>query len=256
MSPKLIRVSGKIAHVRLKEDFSVPDEVFLEEEEEIDPEEAARLEAERLERERFEQRVKEEVDSQVREKLDMQYKVLKEKYEREREEAYNAGLEEGHNKGVLEERARLEPIKDNLIKISDKIAEHQTSIIRDAEGVVVRLAFRMAKKVIGDELETSPETITKIVRDALKFIVDETSFAIRINPEDYAVIEKHVNELATQSDDVRDIRIIPDAKIARGGCIIESQTGIIDARLEAKLGLLENLVQKTERNSGREQSGS
>ena len=249
-------MSQKIARIRLKEDFSIPDEVFIEEQKEIDPEEAARLESERLEKERFEERVRQEVDSKVQEMLDRQYTVLKEKYERERDEAYQAGLDEGHHKGVLEENARIEPIKENLVKITDKLERQQGSIIRDAEGIVVRLAFRMAKKIIGDEIDANPETITKIVKDALKIIVDETSFSIRINPQDYEVIEKHVNELATQSDDVRDIRIIADNKIARGGCIIESRTGVIDARLDAKLGLLENFVRKTEDASGRKQSDS
>lgn len=240
MSLKIFRPSRKIVRVRLKEDFSIPGQE-VEEVEEIDPEEKERLEREQAEREAFERRIAAEVDARIQDALAKQYEELTGRFLREKKEGYEQGVEEGILRGESTAVERLTPIKKNLISIAEAMNDHRRKILIEAEGSIVKLVYQVTKRIIGKEIKENPEIIGTVVRDALRYVADETSLVLRINPKDKEVIEGQINELATHSGELKDIQIRPDDKITQGGCIIETETGMIDARLESKLDTLASL---------------
>ena len=54
--------------------------------------------------------------------------------------------------------------------------------------------------------------------------------ALRVHPDDHALV------VAGASDDLaaRGARLIADADVVRGGCVVESDLGVIDASIEAR----------------------
>lgn len=113
---------------------------------------------------------------------------------------------------------------------------------RHFEQDLVKLSLTIAEKVIGEQIRVEPNTITDIVTNALNNVRHQREIYIRVNPEDYDVISNQKYILLEQLSRAQDIDIRPDPGIAPGGCLIESETGTVDASLEKQLAALERLL--------------
>ena len=142
-----------------------------------------------------------------------------EAYERRREEGYRDGVEEG----------RLEH--------AEKVMETVLSSVEYIEGIEATLVNVVAvavRKVIGEIDEN--ERIVRIVRNALHV-------TIRVAPADEkAVREGLASMLASVPGGASFLDVVPDARLERGACLLESELGVVDASLETQLKALENAL--------------
>jgi len=63
-----------------------------------------------------------------------------------------------------------------------------------------------------------------------------------LNPNDLALLEQHQSALLNRAGGAAVLRFRPDARIDRGGCLVETKFGEIDARRETKIELLRKAV--------------
>ena len=118
----------------------------------------------------------------------------------------------------------------------------QEQLLKDSEQAVVKLAVRIAEKIIGQQLLLSPQTIVDIVREALKSLRSDKSVMIKINPEHLDTVRQSIARLQDLVGPDCHIRFVPDAGISPGGCTIESEFGVIDAQIETQLKCLEEAL--------------
>ena len=97
--------------------------------------------------------------------------------------------------------------------------------------MVLDLALDVARQVIVGELAVRPERILAIVKLALNQMAETTREArLLINPEDAALIRPHLDLIL----DKNRLRMVEDVRIVRGGCLIETTQGDLDATLQAR----------------------
>ena len=145
-----------------------------------------------------------------------------EAYERRREEGYRDGVEEG----------RLEH--------AEKVMETVLSSVEYIEGIEATLVNVVAvavRKVIGEIDEN--ERIVRIVRNALVTVRNQQ----HVTPADEkAVREGLASMLASVPGGASFLDVVPDARLERGACLLESELGVVDASLETQLKALENAL--------------
>jgi flagellar biosynthesis/type III secretory pathway protein FliH len=108
-----------------------------------------------------------------------------------------------------------------------------------------RLAAKMAERIIGRAVETSPETLTELAAQALAASRARAGLIkLHVHPEDRAALERDGarRALLARFDGVVELEILDDATIGRGGCVVETATTRLDARLESQLAALERAV--------------
>ena len=148
-----------------------------------------------------------------------------EAYERRREEGYRDGVEEG----------RLEH--------AEKVMETVLSSVEYIEGIatLVNVVAVAVRKVIGEIDEN--ERIVRIVRNALVTVRNQQHVTIRVAPADEkAVREGLASMLASVPGGASFLDVVPDARLERGACLLESELGVVDASLETQLKALENAL--------------
>jgi flagellar biosynthesis/type III secretory pathway protein FliH len=158
-----------------------------------------------------------------------------------------AGFEEGKLAGIKESKQELsEEMADQLARFSadlNKVTERlQVEIGRwfeDSEEKMTDLAIVAVRKLLAAELAISRESALEIVKEALQDVTHSRHARIRVNPFDSLILKDHRQELMNAAGSLRDVEFVSDPKIA-GGCIIETDGGVVDATLETKLGLLED----------------
>lgn len=114
-------------------------------------------------------------------------------------------------------------------------------VIAEAEQEILRLAVRMAEKIIGHELKSQPETIAEIVATSLHYTRAESRLTVRVSPVDLPMVEQF-REKFEGIDHIRFIRLLADPQVEQGGCLIETETEIIDARLSTQMRALEHAL--------------
>lgn len=151
------------------------------------------------------------------------------------EEYRQKGYDDGFNEGL--ERGKAE-LTETLLRIN----RENEARFRYFEHDLVRLAVRIAEKIIGEQLRTEPGSITQIVANALGGVRHQREIFLRVNPEDFETIRDHKYLLLEQLSRAQDIDIRPDLAVPRGGCRIESETGVIEATLEKQLESIQKIL--------------
>lgn len=136
--------------------------------------------------------------------------------------------EEGRNEG-------LEEFNHHLLEFEKQIK----TIRSETQRQILPIALKAAKKIVNKELEINPNVIVDIVMGALRPVTQYRHIKIYIHKEDKDLIEKERDQIRQQLDHVETFSIIEREDVEKGGCIIETEAGIINASLENQWRALE-----------------
>jgi len=145
----------------------------------------------------------------------------------------------------IRENAREEGRKEaraeaNALLVKARIEREK--IIASAEPQLVALGRRIAEKIIGRELEVEEAVIVDVVRQAIATVRQQKEIIVRANPEDLEALEAGRQELISVLARAKDVTLRGDPTISRGGCVVESELGTIDAQLETQLDVIQRLL--------------
>ena len=122
-----------------------------------------------------------------------------------------------------------------------EIREIRERVWRETEQDLLRLSIRLTEKILGRELKIDKKAVADIVAAALQNARQQEKLTVRVNPADLPVVEKEIENL-TRTGRVRFMDFVADPRVSEGGCLIESEVGTIDARLETQLRVLERAL--------------
>jgi len=153
--------------------------------------------------------------------------------------------EEGRRKGENEAREALRRaweervvILEGWVKELRKVRELNWQALKEP---LLNLVFALAEKVIGREAERAPFVEETIVRALLRLSQRER-VVIRVNPEEYLLVRDLKDDLFRRIEGLEFVEVKEDPRIRRGGCIVETQFGNVDARLETQIAVLREEV--------------
>ncbi|MEP6923850.1 MAG: type III secretion system stator protein SctL [Pyrinomonadaceae bacterium] len=145
---------------------------------------------------------------------------------------------------ILREEAYAAGKAEAATEFTETIAaayEMRETALREVEQDVLKLSIKLAEKIIGREIKSDKQTIADTVATAMRNVRQQERLIIRVNPLDFPNIQEFKNTLS-HSGRAQFLDIEPDPKITSGGCIIESEVGTVDARLETQLKILERTL--------------
>ena len=103
------------------------------------------------------------------------------------------------------------------------------------EAAAVQLSAAIAEKILRHELSRRPELAVAIIQEALQLATGQPHLKLRLHPQDIELLQGCGQEALSRLESVGDAALVPDESISRGGCLIETRHGLIDARLETQL---------------------
>jgi flagellar assembly protein FliH len=154
---------------------------------------------------------------------------------REREEqAYARGVVEGEQRlgeQLLQQRNELLQLHNGVLH---SLRQAVGQVTRDAENALIEIAFTAAQRIVA-EVPISHELVEANVRAALAQGEEATEFFIHLHPDDLALLQHHTSDLLSTAPRQERMHFLPAPEIARGGCLVRTQFGVIDARRETRL---------------------
>jgi len=163
------------------------------------------------------------------------------------QKAYCRGFGDGERKGhELGEQAGLECAMQKLEslltgghKLIGELGDLHRQTCRDVEAELVQLALAVARKVVGREVSLGPEVVTRIIRQALGRVEHAGRITVKLNPADLELLADIKPQLLKGMPEAGRAAFEADKGIARGGCLIETDGGEIDARIERQFQVVE-----------------
>jgi flagellar assembly protein FliH len=158
-------------------------------------------------------------------------------------EAYEKGFAQGQRDGLALEKRQMEEKAKQLEEILRSLGALKEQIYRETEEEMVRLTLAIAAKVIRKELRSGKEIIGGTIHAAMKYLVDKSQVRIRVSPEDMEEVEKILPVLAAEAKAGR-VQVLEDQTVKRGGCILQTGFGNVNATIDDQMALVEKEIQR------------
>jgi flagellar assembly protein FliH len=150
-------------------------------------------------------------------------------------EARTSGHEEGFAAGMAEAQTQLEPARAALVEACTALERMAGELVPAIEARAVELAVALAEKILHTALDADPALVCSVVNGALRRVVSRERIVLAVCPEDVDLITAALVHDETNRSALRQIEIVGERRVPRGGCIVRTVEGEIDARVEQQL---------------------
>ncbi len=153
--------------------------------------------------------------------------------------AFERGRLEGERalgEQLLQQRNEVRQMFEGVIASLQNSVQQVT---RDSEQHLVTLALEIARKLVGD-VPVSPEMVEASVRDAMAQVEEARELHVRLHPADLELLQRTESNLLKAPTDGTSVRFQGSSEVSRGGCLVQTRFGVLDARRETRFELLRN----------------
>ena len=160
-------------------------------------------------------------------------------------ECEKAAYERGRGEGERAMREQLLQQRSEMVELQKGVVHSLEQMLprmaQEMESALIQLALESARKIVGG-LEIDLQMVERVVREALGQVQDTAEISIRLHPEDLALLRKHESPLLEGLPETGPLRFSGSPEITRGGCVVQTRFGLIDALRETKLEQLRKAV--------------
>jgi len=155
---------------------------------------------------------------------------------------YQKGYEEGNRKGYAQGLAagknEARQIISQLETVVADVVRQKKSILINAEKELLNLVMLLTEKIVGGLAKVHQDLVLETIHRAVPILVEKSRLIIKVSPEQVEFVQQQLSRILEFDQDLKEIRIEADRRIAAGGCILETSSGRVDARLEKQLEVL------------------
>jgi flagellar assembly protein FliH len=150
-------------------------------------------------------------------------------------EAYEKGFAQGEKDGCELGQKKIVKSIENIENLFIEFGNLKTEILKQFEKEILELVFSIAQKIVHKKIDEDDKIIKEAVIEAMHSVTEKSQIVIKVNPEDFDTIENMKPEFFGTFKDLKSVVVTPDLSVNRGGCLLETPYGDIDASVEARL---------------------
>ncbi len=150
-------------------------------------------------------------------------------------QARQSGYQDGYRDGLV----ALEGFKQSFAHqatmqvgvLVKSIGGQLDALQQDMAEALAATALSLARQIVRSELSANPHTVAAVAQEALDtLMLSARHVTLRVHPDDQPLVAEGAGEVLA----ARGARLVADSSLARGGCVVESNIGLVDASLEAR----------------------
>lgn len=184
-------------------------------------------------REQIREELRQEVEQEVQQAAETEIEALK-----------NAALEEARGQAEDEAKAEANKVLDaklaELDEVIGRLSGHVDAAVEGVGDMAAEVAFATVCKLLG-ETAHSAEGVFQLTKQVLSRLSRSGEVIVRVRPRDMELLQGQIGALERTGYGLQ-LRLVADESIHLGGCVLESQTGSLDARLEHQMARLRDVL--------------
>jgi flagellar assembly protein FliH len=151
----------------------------------------------------------------------------------------HATRQQGYQDGYRDGMAALEAFKQSYANqlnvqfsaITQSLSGQMDDLQQDMARALAVTATQLAKQMVRAELSARPELVAAVANEALEsLLLSAKHITVRVHPNDVDFVTRGAAEVLA----ARGGRVVSDATVAPGGCLVESDIGVMDASMQAR----------------------
>jgi flagellar assembly protein FliH len=149
------------------------------------------------------------------------------------------GRSAGHDQGATE----IALAARALGEATDGVESLRVELVEAIEQDAIQLGLQLAEKILGGTQHLPSERIIEAVQGALRRLTDRRKIAVLVNPAELEAVSSAINEIVGPASGVELCDIQPDERVERGGAIVRTTEGEVDAGVETQLQRAREVVE-------------
>jgi flagellar assembly protein FliH len=150
-------------------------------------------------------------------------------------EARAAGEAEGRAEGLLAAHAEIDAALAAFNHAVAGVEALRDELAATFEREAVELAFAIAEQILAGALDVQPERVVDGVRGALRRLVDRHQITVLVNPADLELVSERMDAVRSELGGIEQCDVQADRRVGRGGVVVETTAGEIDAQLDTQM---------------------
>jgi len=162
-----------------------------------------------------------------------------------RKKAEEKGYTEGFARGRKDGEEYVKSVMEEMKKLIFKGLEDYRASVKELEPEIVDLSIAIAESIIRHKVSSYSRMAFDQAAAALIKLNDRSKVTIRASKLDLEHLNNYREHLIALQDDIKELVIVEDLRVEEGGCIVETPSGTVDARLPNQLSEIKNAFSKT-----------
>jgi flagellar assembly protein FliH len=154
---------------------------------------------------------------------------------RDREQAaYQRGQQDGERaltQQLLQHQGETGELQNGVLQ---SLTRAIPQVVRETENVLIQLALDAAQKIVAG-MPITAEMIEAVVTEAVRQVEGSAEITVQLHPEDFKLLRLHHSAVLTGLPESGPLHFAGSSEVTRGGCLVQTRFGVIDARRETKL---------------------
>lgn len=162
------------------------------------------------------------------------------------------GFQNGERVGYEKGLQAIEPHIEHFSQLISSIQQQQEEVISGSEQFVINFAFKIVEKIMGFEeisnIIIDRNKLQSIVEEALNQFSDTAKYIIRVHKDTAEFLEQYKTQFVEKLSRPVALTVIEDPSLKPSECLIESEHGVVDARIDSQIKEIKNIFVNKESN--------
>jgi len=150
-------------------------------------------------------------------------------------EAYRKGIEQGQAQAQMMAVKRIDPLIQTLSRTIEELKKTRQLILEKHQDQIIEMLLIMTEKIIHRQIQVSPDILLDTLRHACSHLTETDEIRLRVHPSDFEYIREMERIISTQLTGKGNIHFVEDTSIERGGIVIDTEFGEIDATIRSQI---------------------
>ncbi|QEC46838.1 hypothetical protein FSW04_04040 [Baekduia soli] len=137
--------------------------------------------------------------------------------------------------GLLEAQQHIAPAISALQQAAAELGAERDRVCAAVESAAVQLGLKIAEQALAAAVAADPVVVVDVVRGALRRLVERDRVTVLVNPEDLDLVREASERLVAELGGIEHCDVQAERRVARGGAIVRTVDGEVDATLATKL---------------------
>lgn len=173
--------------------------------------------------------------------------------ERERQ-ARAAGFSKGETEGYAAGMAAAKPLVERMEGVMSDIDGLWQDLVDAYQTQIMELVCRAVEKVVMGQAAVDDDMVRRTLLEAFRTLPEPAEVTVEMHPEDAEWVETVKGDFFQTVKTLKQVDVVPNASVSKGGCRVTTRYGEIDATVESRLEAVQQSIREAHRNRSRDET--
>lgn len=159
-----------------------------------------------------------------------------------REQAFAQGRQAGHAAGLQEGQKEAREVVQSLSGLLSDLVVQRDAVLREAKNGILDMVLKISGKLTFGAAAVNHDVTRAIIEGAIDHLLDKSAIKIKVHPDHLPILEQQIDRFRGRDTSIKSLTMEADPRVRAGGCLIETPSGDIDARLESMYEIITQAI--------------